>query len=35
MAYWEIQKEMEREMDMREIQEYEETQRLLDEGVVG
>jgi hypothetical protein len=26
---------MEREMDMREIDEYKETQRLLDEGVVG
>ncbi|EKU20320.1 hypothetical protein NGA_0514600 [Nannochloropsis gaditana CCMP526] len=34
-TYWEIQKEMEREMDMREIDEYKETQRLLDEGVVG
>ena len=34
-AFWERQKEMEREMDMREIREYEETQRLLDEGVVG
>ena len=35
MAYWEIQKEMEKEMDMKEIAEYEETQRLLEEGQVG
>lgn len=35
MAYWEVQKEMEREMDLAEIEEYKETQRLLDEGVVG
>lgn len=34
-SYWEIQAEMEREMDMREIAEYKETQRLLDEGIVG
>lgn len=35
MAYWERQKDLEREMDMREIEEYKETQRLIDEGVVG
>ncbi len=30
-----LQKELEREMDLAEIAEFEETQRLLDEGVVG
>jgi hypothetical protein len=34
-VFWAQQKEMEREMDLREIEEYKETQRLLEEGQIG
>lgn len=35
MAYWEKQKDLERDLDMREIEEYKEVKRLIDEGEVG
>jgi len=35
LAFWQRQMEMEKEMDLQEIEEYKETQRLIDEGKLG
>jgi hypothetical protein len=34
-AFWERQKELEKEMDLKEIEEYKEVQRMIDEGEIG